>query len=631
VHAGVSLRMVERRKLEGTRQAQEAPSAGQDAALDREDLTIDDERYAHPRFDTSEDPVRDAWYTAFFIENHMDHFAYPEQVATPEQVRFMVFTEENERYYPCSDTMFSAIMNRTRPPFVAEKYDAALTRILTLIEETIEDTWEKKYLKSLIETKWNHETRDGIMIPSRVEKRLLNIFLKRTQIEDPYVHEKSRRNVRTMGALHSPSLLEALNRIDPTQLAPYPSTLEGLKARIDRLKIKRLFALSTQTALWEADTIAEYSTDDYLKIFSRPFTGDGLDHMERLLVPEGEGAMPLCAPSLKILWLADEAGEVMIDMVIVHYLARLGHKLIVAFKDGPLFTKVHLQDVLEDASLRAYLEGAYLIKENTMGKNELVNTLKKDKHIMVVSDGTRENLNLLLVSTTFARIFKEVDLVISRGQDQRRRLFQSHFRFTQDVLSVARNEGGQVSLLFKPRHPHVIKFSHSDLEKKAGKITCQMQEAKKGGMTVVFYSGIIGSIPGRIQMAKKIMSVFIDHLREQSADTFIINPSEYYEPGMDADDLMFMWEIVQRSGLIDIWRFQAYEDILTAFTLMRKKVPPEWVGKDATFSTGCTKEMKIALEVSRAFPEMQIIGPPREKFTRREEYGVGKMYDRRLD
>ncbi|MES0350212.1 MAG: hypothetical protein ABUK19_05790, partial [Desulfobacteria bacterium] len=113
--------------------------------------------------------------------------------------------------------------------------------------------------------------------------------------------------------------------------------------------------------------------------------------------------------------------------------------------------------------------------------------------------------------------------------------------------------------------------------------------------------------------------------------TFIINPSEHYEPGMDADDLMYMWEIVQRSGMIDIWRFQRYDDIVKAFQIMETRVPPEWVGKDATFSTGCTKEMKIALEVQKEHREMQIIGPSQERFLRRQDYGIGKMYDRRLD
>jgi len=36
------------------------------------------------------------------------------------------------------------------------------------------------------------------------------------------------------------------------------------------------------------------------------------------------------------------------------------------------------------------------------------------------------------------------------------------------------------------------------------------------------------------------------------------------------------------------------------------------------------------LEVQAKHPEMQIIGPAREKFMRRDEYGVGKMYDKRL-
>ena len=73
---------------------------------------------------------------------------------------------------------------------------------------------------------------------------------------------------------------------------------------------------------------------------------------------------------------------------------------------------------------------------------------------------------------------------------------------------------------------------------------------------------------------------------------------------MDADDLMYMWEIVQTSGLIDIWRFQTYEDISQTFQIMGKKVPPEWVGKDATFSTGCTQEMNVALTVQKAHPEI---------------------------
>ena len=320
----------------------------------------------------------------------------------------------------------------------------------------------------------------------------------------------------------------------------------------------------------------------------------------------------------------------MVDLAIINYLANLGHKIIIAFKDGPFFTKVDYYDAVEDEMLGGKLKGALFISEKNLGKNELANMLKSDKNITVISDGTRENLNLLLSSTTFARIFKEVDGVISRGHDQRRRFFDTHFQFTQNIYNISAGDKGSVLISFKPKHPAVIKFSHADLEDKAKTIIDQMKEAGGKGMTVIFYSGIIGSIPGKIEMAKKIMSVSINLLREQFAMTFIINPSEYYEPGMDADDLIYMWEIVQRSGFIDIWRFQTYGDIVHTFQSMDKKVPPEWVGKDATFSTGCTKEMKIALEVQQKYPEMQIIGPPQERFMRRKEYGIGKMYDQRL-
>jgi len=48
---------------------------------------------------------------------------------------------------------------------------------------------------------------------------------------------------------------------------------------------------------------------------------------------------------------------------------------------------------------------------------------------------------------------------------------------------------------------------------------------------------------------------------------------------------------------------------LTSFELVGEKIPSVWAGKDALYSTGCTKEMKIALEVQQKYPEMQIIGP----------------------
>ncbi len=579
-------------------------------------------------YQQGKDPAADAWYTTFFIENHLDHYAHPDRVATPEQARFMVYTE-GERYYPCSDLMFWTIMKRDDPRALKDSYERVLNKVLSLVENQIEDSWQKAYLMALIRTKYNHETRDGIMIPSRLEKRLLNIYINRTQIEDPYLCEKADRNMRASQVLGSEALQKALDHVDDSVLLSPPVGLEQIKERADYLKLRRLFALSAESDLWESDHMTRNTVDDYLRLFDGAISGDGMDRLWQFLEVHKDNDKSKDTRPKKILWLANEAGEIIVDLAIIRYLVRLGHKIVIAFKDGPWFTKVDFYDAQKDEWLFKEPEDALLIEEKNLGKNELVDILKRDT-IVAISDGTRESLNFLLTSTTFARVFKEVDGVISKGLEQRRRLFETHFSFTQDVYSIAKDENGSPSIWFKARHPAVIKFTHKDLEDKAQKIISQMQKAKQKGITVMFYSGIIGSIPGKEAAAKEIMSTYVESIKAQSAQTFIINPSEHFEPGMDADDLMFMWEIVQRSGLIDIWRFQTYDDIVDAFQIMNAKVPPEWVGKDATFSTGCTKEMKIAVDVQKEHPEMQIIGPSKEKFLRREEYGIGKMFDRRL-
>jgi len=572
-----------------------------------------------------ENPEKDAWHTAFFIENHMDYFAYPDHVASPEQLTFMIYTENNERYYPCSDRMFEAIMSKNNSSFLQEKYKKVLQKIMGLINSQIEDEKDKSFLEALIKIKFLHETRDEMMIPSRVEKRLLKIYLDRTLIDDPFLCEKAIRNNRVSKALCSEAFKKAINQMDNIAILEIPATLAGIKEFIEHIEIKRLLSLSVEKSLWESDESKAYKKDDFHKLFNRQMIGNGVKPLLNFLGVEGKNDQ-----TKKILWLADESGEIIVDLAIIKYLAKLGHKVIIAFKEGPLHTKVDFFDVQADEILSKELEGAFFIKEKNIGKNELVGILRSDKNIIAISDGTRENFNPLLTSKVFSRIFREVDGIVSRGPDQKRRIFENHFQFTRDIFNISIGPDGSILISYKPKHPSVIKFSHSDLEKKAKIIIDQMEEAKKNGMTVIFYSGIIGSIPGKIQVAKKIMSVFIDFLKNQFAMTFIINPSEYFEIGMDADDLMYMWEIVQRSGYIDIWRFQSYDDIVEAFQAMDKKVPPEWVGKDATYSTGCTKEMKIALDVQKKDPEMQIIGPSVEKFMRRNEYGIGKMYDQRL-
>ncbi|MBW2201106.1 MAG: DUF89 family protein, partial [Deltaproteobacteria bacterium] len=370
-----------------------------------------------PPYLPGESPERDAWYTAFFIENHLDHFSYPEIVATPEQVRFMVYTDEDERYYPCSDRMFEAIMNKNQSDFLQEKYNEALQRVLNLVKYQIEDKVEQEYLESLIKIKFRHETRDEIMIPSRLEKRLIRIFINRTQIEDPYFFEKSIRHRRVNNALNSDSFVRAISLLDIGDF-DFPATLVEIRELANYLELKRLLALSVDSSLWESDISATYTEKDFIQIFNRQMSGGGIEPLFDFIGVRFPPKLPdlqhVPQPK-KILWLPDEAGEILVDFMLIRYLVKLGHKIIIALKEGPLYTKPDIQDTREDEILRKELEGALFITEKNLGKNELVKILRSDNRIIVMSDGTRENVNLLLASTTFARVFKEVDGIISRG------------------------------------------------------------------------------------------------------------------------------------------------------------------------------------------------------------------------
>lgn len=58
------------------------------------------------------DPDRDAWLTNFFTENHLAFEAFPDVVASPEQLNFIVHMEGESLYYPCSDELFTAIIEK---------------------------------------------------------------------------------------------------------------------------------------------------------------------------------------------------------------------------------------------------------------------------------------------------------------------------------------------------------------------------------------------------------------------------------------------------------------------------------------------------------------------------------------
>ncbi len=571
---------------------------------------------------TGKNPEKEAWLANFFTENHIAYEAFPHEVASLEQLRFMVYTEPGQLYYPCSDRTFNAIINKTDSDWLIMNYVKVWEKIKPLVTSIIEDDYKREFLLHLLHIKFRHDTASLVVLPSRVEKRLLHIFVRVSEIDRPLARKKEEMNQKVSRLLNSKAYQEAINDREGLTLET-DSPLDEIGLRISFLKLKRLFSLAFNMEKVMASE--ELTKERLMELMSTEVAGEGWKHLEETL-----RSWQSDQEWHYILWKSPLAGSVLLDLEVIKILVRFGVKVIISVKHSFYFDEITMADVMEDPYLTDRFKISEIITDRQISKNDLLDKLKSDKTIFVIDDGTQERFNPLLTSVTFARAFKEADEVFIRSPKDAWCIAHSSFRYTRNMLLRNLDVTDHLDIIFKPKHPKAVRFSEADLRAKAEALIYHLKMEKRRGKTVMFYSAIVGSIPGQLEMAKKILKVFVNYLRKKHKDVVIINPAEHFEPGMDADDLMYMWEIVQRSGLIDIWRFQTYEDIEKAFELMGEKVPPEWVGKDATYSTGCTKEMQIAREVQKEHPEMQIIGPPWEKFLRRKEYGVGKLYDRTL-
>lgn len=569
------------------------------------------------------DPERDAWIANFYTENHLAYEAFPNEVASPEQLRFMVQMDEEPYYYPCSDRTFCAIIDKRGEELLPAAYVRVWEQIEPLVRSVVEDEYKRRFLLSLLHTKFRRETASLVMLPSRLEKRLLQIFTRLSEIHRPLARIREGWNRRVSELLNSSAFQQAFN--DPAGLDLSEGTaLDEVHFQIQLLQLRRLVALTGYPELWETDMAVTPKT--LRSMMDTPLEGSGWAWLEARL---REWIQP--DQRRYLLWVGALSGQVLLDLAMIRLFIRMGIKVIMAVKQAFYYDAVTVADVMEDPYLQEALPDAAMIFSPRVSKNELLDALKSDKTLFVISDGTQERFNPLLSSVTFARAFKEVDGVVARSQQDAPCILKTRFQFIRDILTVVTEGRGRVVLREKQHHPNAIRFAEADLRAKAQAMIDALRVQKRLGKTIMFYSAIVGSIPHQLEIAKRVLNAFVVYLRGRQEGVVVINPAEHFEPGMDADDIMYMWEIVQRSGLIDIWRFQAVDDIEKAFELMGEKVPPEWVGKDSTYSTGCTKEMKIAIQVQRHHPEMQIIGPPWEKFLRRKEYGVGKFYDRALD
>ena len=566
-----------------------------------------------------QDPYLDAWLLHFMLENNIEHLMNPRVNASAEQLRFMVDLEEGQLFAPCTDWMFANLLQSRMSRELRKEYSQAWKRLVLLIRNYSGDSFVKKKVLSLCKHIFTKAFKSPFMIPSRLHKRMLDIFLSQNALQDPYKDLKNEYNRRAKDFMGTPGYFQFISTCPSTTMRC--ERIQDLRWELDLAELKRFFCLSTWDKIWqEKDFLPDARQVD--QELGRSWEGFE-EIMTRLFNPENQHR-------LKILYLPSSSGGIIFDLRVISTLIRQGHKVVMALKEGFYYNYPTFWDFETDEVLGQALKEAGMISDSHMSKKELLKTLREHS-LVVISDGSRERLNLYRTSITYARAWKESDLIIAKGNGNFRRLMQNSHLFTRDVLCLFRDSHDQIRFEFKAKSPRVRKITEKEILAKTQEIKRQMLEARMNGQRVLFYSAIIGSIPGQTKTAIKLINTFVEYMRDRISETFIINPAEHFEPGMDGDDLMYMWEIVQRSGLIDVWRFQTVRDIEKSFELLGEKVPPIWTGKDATFSTGCTKEMHIALEMQKKFPEMQIIGPSPEQFFRRREYGLGKFFDTNIE
>lgn len=556
----------------------------------------------------------DAWLYNMMIDNNIAYEMNPDIIAAPEQISFMVDLEKDQIYLPCSDQTFSLLMKALCPPELQKQYNRAWRIIVRLIRSIEPDRKARRRSLQFCRFRFRQYVKQHTLIPARVVKRMTNLALAHSCQDDPWEARRRESTRKAHMMLGSSQIQRAINATPPAGLH---GDIASIRRTLNHMELARLLFLSMMSRPWEDTPPSPLALDGYFDEGLR-----AAESLRDIFCAENDA-------SRTVLFLCDADGGIIQDMAVLFRIMRMGHKVILALKSGFYFYAPTITDADTDPTLKQYLERGVVVHDPAISKNELLRLLREHR-LVVISDGTRERLNLFRTSVTFARAWKEADIILAKGWRNKEILLETSQKFTRDIVCYWLNKDGVYHIAAKPRAEGVHKFSEATLMEMADAIIAQMREAQRAGKSVMFYSCIIGSIPGQTSTAIQLARAFVAHLRKKLADTFIVNPTEHFVDGMDGDDLMFMWERVQRSGYIDVWRFQTVQDIEESFALLERRIPPAWAGKDATYSTGCTKEMRIALDVQNRNREMQIIGPDQEKFFRRSEYGVGKYFDARI-
>ena len=454
-------------------------------------------------------PALEAWLYHFLTENNLEYLLNPSFVASPEQLRFMVALRDDQIYLPCADATFHSLYDRANGRGYVREYLKSWRFIVKLVKSYNMSRNDERRVLGFCRYRFRMYLESGMVLPSRLIKRLVGIVLTQCGDNDPFREKKRLANLRVAEQLRESAVQRALLH------CPEPDhgcvDIPALRWELDLAEIARLMLISTQEAMWEGSMSVFDMEEDIRHARKR------CDCLRRVFGPEGDERR-------KILFVPDVAGGFIFDLALIRALLRQGHQVILVMKDAFYFNTPTLGDLEYDKLLKELLGDAHVVRREGVSKNDLLQLLR-ERRFLIISDGTSEQLNLYRTGVTFARAWKECDVVLTKGMRNKRVLMDSSHELTRDVIAWWREEDGSFHIQAKARAAWVHKFAEKDLLAKAKEIIREMRQAKAVGKTIMFYSAVIGSIPGQTKTAIALVNSFVGHLREKMEDTFIINPA----------------------------------------------------------------------------------------------------------
>ena len=132
-----------------------------------------------------QDPYLDAWLLHFMTENNIEPNVNPAENAQQEQLRFMVDLDDEQVFVPCSDEMFENLLQSRLSSTLKLEYREKWRLLVHLVRINITDRYTRRKIYALSRHKVRQVLHAPFLIPSRLLKQLLTIFMAMSGVHDP--------------------------------------------------------------------------------------------------------------------------------------------------------------------------------------------------------------------------------------------------------------------------------------------------------------------------------------------------------------------------------------------------------------------------------------------------------------